>query len=540
MNSFESSSPQSSSDRRNRLSGRVARAAAVTAGVALLGGSMVATASAIVSSAGAKGPGAYTTKGAWKFLSAPRLHPPILKVNTHHSGLANGYFLVANLPEGGLGGPMTGEGGPILYDQNLRPVWVHGVGTKVGSANLERETYQPTPSSPAEPVLVWWEGDVQPTGAVTKGEWFVVDEHYHQVGTLKARSPWITSLHDAVIVGPNIWVTSYRHVKGKYKKWQGTVYDAGIQEYNLKTGKLVYQWDALKGPGQTIPLSESKQPTPRKGGLWDAYHLNSLQVLPNGNLLFSLRNTWAVYLFNPKTKKFLWTLGGNRSSFKSIAKNARFAWQHDARLISGTGTGKSEKLSLFNDNCTYIPPRVTCQGPSEGMVLNLNTPGGKATLVKGYQHQPGFKAQFLGSMQVLPNGNALVGWGSPYSNFTEFSRSGKALLDVSWPHKDQSYRVKFAPASGSGAWIGTPYYAPSGVAKTTKGKTTVYASWNGATEVAKWQVFAGSSASSLAPVATHSRSGFETKITLSKSYSAYQVQALDSGGHVLATSKTFS
>lgn len=499
---------------------------------------MVATASAIVASA-SSAPGAFTTKGAWSFHSAPKLHPPILHVNTHHSGLASGYFMVANLPNGGVGGPMTGEGGPILYDQNLRPVWVLGVGTKLGAANLERETYQPTPASPAEPVLVWWEGDVARTGAVSKGEWFVVNEHYQRVATLKARSPWVTSLHDAVIVGPNIWVTSYRHVAGKFKKWHGTIYDAGIQEYNLKTGKLLYQWDALKGPGQTVPLSSSKQPTGRSGGLWDAYHLNSLQVLPNGDLLFSMRNTWSVYLFNPKTKKFIWTLGGTKSSFKSVAKNAHFAWQHDAQLISGTGTGSSEKLSLFNDDCTYIT-RISCQGPSEGMVLNLNTSAGKATLIKAYQHKPPFKAQFLGSMQVLPNGNALVGWGSPYSNFTEFSKSGKTLLDVSWPHKDQSYRAKFVPSSGSGDWVGTPSYPPGGAATKNKGKTTVYASWNGATQVVKWDVLAGSSSSNLKVVASHSRSGFETAIKLSKSYPNYEVQALDSNGHVLGTSKSFS
>jgi len=217
-----------------------------------------------------------------------------------------------------------------------------------------------------------------------------------------------------------------------------------------------------------------------------------------------------------------------------VAKNAHFAWQHHAQLISGTGVGTSEKLSVFNDDCTYIN-RVTCQGPSEGLILNLNTVSGKATRVKGYVHHPPFKAQFLGSMQVLPKGNALVGWGSPYSFFTEFSRSGKTLLDVEWPHKDQTYRALYTQT-----WVGTPGYPPGGAVKKANGKTNVYASWNGATEVAKWKVFAGASSSHLNLVATHSRSGFETAITLKKSFGAYQVQALDSKGNVLGTSKTFS
>ena len=540
MTYFGSFSHESPSDRPSRSSRRVATAAAAAAAAALMVGSMLVATSASARPAAAP-VGAFTTKGAWSFVSAPKLHPPILKVHTHASGVASGYFLVANLPNGSIGGPMTGEGGPIMYDANLRPVWVLGVGTKLGAANLQQETYQPTPGGPSEPVMVWWEGDVNTTGAVTKGEVFVVDEHYHRIATLKAKSPWIISLHDAFISGSDMWVTAYRYVKYHSGHWNGKLYDAGIQEYDLKTGKLMFQWDALKGPGQTIPVSQSKQPAPKTGSLWDAYHLNSLQVLPDGNVLISMRNTWAVYLIDPTTKKIVWTLGGKSSSFKSTAKNAAFAWQHDARLISGTGQGTSEKLTVFNDNCTYLT-RVTCQGPSEGMIVNLNTVSGKATLVKAYpHHNPSFKAQFLGSMQALPKGNALVGWGSPYSYFTEFSKSGKTLLDVQWPGKDQSYRALFAPSSGTGAWVGMPTYPPGGAVRKAKGKTTVYASWNGATQVAKWQVLAGSSGH-LTVVATHSRTGFETAITLKKSYPDYEVQALDSSGHILAhgTSKSFT
>jgi hypothetical protein len=435
---------------------------------------------------------------------------------------------------------MTGEGGPIMYDSKLRPVWVFGTGTKLGAADLKEETgYQPTSTSAKEPVLLWWVGNVKPTGAVTSGKLTVVNEDYRKIATLQAKKPWIISLHDASIVGPDIWVTAYKYMSMSYKGWKGTLYDAGIQEYNLKTGKLLRQWDALKGPGK-IPLSRSYQPRPKHGGLWDAYHLNAIQALPDGNMLVSMRNTWSVYLLNPTTGKILWTLGGKKPSFKS-SKSARFAWQHDAQLVGSTptGVGTGVEMSLFNDDCTYIT-RVACQGPSEGMLLKLNTVSHKATLIKAYRHKPPFKAQFLGSMQVLPKGNALVGWGSPYSYFTEFSKSGKTILDVQWPNKDQSYRALFAPASGSGAWVGTPYYPPLGAAKTKGGKTTVYASWNGATEVAKWEVLAGSG-SHLTEVASHSRSGFETKISLKKSYSTYEVEALDSSGHVLphGTSKSF-
>ena len=51
-------------------------------------------------------------------------------------------------------------------------------------------------------------------------------------------------------------------------------------------------------------------------------------------------------------------------------------------------------------------------------------------------------------------------------------------------------------------------------AATSGGATTVWASWNGATEVAGWRVLAGPSPGALQPVADAPRSGFETTIAL--------------------------
>lgn len=490
--------------------------------------------------------GAFTTKGAYKFLSAPGLHPPKLIVKTHKSGLAAGDFLVASLPNEAAPGKMTGEGGPLILDNSLHPVWVHSVGTRVGAANLQQETYEPCgAASCAEPVLVWWQGVVNSHGVTTRGQVFVVDQHYHPVATLSAHSPWIISLHDASIIGHNIWVTVYRTVKNQnLSKYGGAkkapVLDVALQEYNLSSGKLLKTWDALNpGHRANLPLSSSLQPPPpasqgKHGAVWDAYHLNSVQALPDGNLVVSMRNTWGVYLINPTTGKILWTLGGKHSTFK-LGHGAKFAWQHHAEIVGSapTGVGTNVELTVFDDNCCKIKSNGSLaapNGPSRGLALRLNTVTNKAAVIVSYKHHPVLNTAFLGSMQLLPHGNALVGWGSlPY--FSEYSKSGKQILDVKWPGKDESYRALF-----TNTWVGTPYYPPVGAAK----KGTVYASWNGATEVAKWKVFAGTSASHLKPVGSHARSGFETAIKLSKTYKVYEVQALDSHGNVLGTSKTFS
>jgi hypothetical protein len=60
-------------------------------------------------------------------------------------------------------------------------------------------------------------------------------------------------------------------------------------------------------------------------------------------------------------------------------------------------------------------------------------------------------------------------------------------------------------------------------------------SWNGATEVASWQVMAGASPDALQPATTAAKQGFETQIPIApQPYLA--VQALDAAGRALSTS----
>ena len=80
----------------SRIMPRLRLPAAITAAVAC---------ALLLSAAGAvaKPIAAYTTKGAWSFVSAPKLHPPQLSVTqkTQYSKLAPGYFMVANFRQQG-------------------------------------------------------------------------------------------------------------------------------------------------------------------------------------------------------------------------------------------------------------------------------------------------------------------------------------------------------------------------------------------------------------------------------------------------------
>ena len=87
-------------------------------------------------------------------------------------------------------------------------------------------------------------------------------------------------------------------------------------------------------------------------------------------------------------------------------------------------------------------------------------------------------------------------------------------------------------------WWGQPTTPPS-VAASPAGKgTTVYASWDGATTVAAWQVLAGPTQdpTTMTPVGKFTDTNFETTMSVSSAQPYFAVQALGSRGQVLATS----
>ena len=493
-----------------------------------------ACALALSAAAQATAIGAFTTKGAWSFVSAPKLHPPKLTTDFQtQPGLAPGYFMTGVFKNLGVNQPMTGQSGPLMLDSHLQPVWFNPIGVNALAANLTVQTYN------GKPVLSWWQGVVDGTGATKSGEDEVVDQHYRHLATLKGADGWILSEHEMIVSGGNAWVTAYKTVPMNLTPYggaaNGSVLDSAVQEYDLKTGNLLYTWDALN-PGGTpnIPLSQS-QYKPFPGIPWDAYHINSIQLAGNETFLVSMRNTWSAYLVSRTTNAIQWTLSGNpKLSTFSLPAKARFHWQHDVQMHGGN------VVSMFDDGCCGLKGvnngkaifDVHPYSPMRGLVLKLDPAKHTGSLVNQYTRGPKDFTAFLGNTQLLPGGNVAISWGSQRV-FSELTAQGRFLFDAVWPSPDENYRTYVQK------WVGTPFFPPSGAVRDNGGKATVYASWDGATQVASWRVLAGSSAGSLKGVASRAKNGFETTIPLTGTFKVYKVQALDSGHHVLGTSNAF-
>ena len=469
--------------------------------------------------------GAYITRGAYSYVTAPTLHPPILRQGSKSavSELAPGYIFTTNFYDLNYP-PLVGQSGPLILDDKLQPVWFQPVPEKLVASNLSLETYE------GKPALAWWQGVVTSTGSTESGEDVVVNQHYQTVARIRGKDGWKLTLHAIEISGVDVWVTADKNVAKNLSSYggayNGALIDSAVQEYNLKTGKLLRSWDAL----EHIPLGDSRATVPTNGFPWDAYHVNAIDLTGNGSFLVSMRNTWAAYMVNIKTGRIEWTLGGRHSSFK-FGRGAEFQWQHDVALAPHS------TITVFDDHCCQLTgggTSVEPTGPSRGLVLELNQSTHVATLEAQYGDREGFKSEYMGDTQPLANSNTFVGWGSaPY--FTEYSPAGKPLLEAEFPGRDLSYRTMVEP------WVGLPLTAPAVAMRDGSGKTTVYASWNGATQVASWRVLAGAGAASrLTVVATAAKAGFETASGVPQSYESFEVQALNANGRVIGASRRFT
>jgi hypothetical protein len=453
------------------------------------------------------------------FVSAPSLLPPRI-TTLKSSPRRTGDIFLTPLPSPvvhpGSTNTVTispvGPGGPMILDRRGRLVWFKQLTPPEVAANLRIQRLG------SRKLLTWWQGTVTPS-AFGLGEGVIADDSYRTIRTVRAGNGYQMDIHEFTLTrGGDALFTVYSpilvHLPGSAPGSLSPLLDAIVQEVDISTGLVVWEWHSLGH----IPLAQSYA-TPANSASYDAFHINSVQALSGGRVLLSARDTSAVYEVRRAGSKILWTLGGKASDFR-LGRGARFYFQHDAALMSGN------RISIFDDAAG--PPQK--RPYSRGIVLRLDMRRHRATLVREYRRSTNTSAQSEGSVQTLANGNVFLGYGAePF--FSEFSPAGRLLFDASLPQDDGSYRAYSFP------WHASPRSRPVVAARrAATGGVTLYASWNGATEVERWRVLAGESATALAPVTTVRRSGFETAIGVHSSAGFFAVRALGPHGHVLGTS----
>jgi hypothetical protein len=441
------------------------------------------------------------------FQSRPDLKPAAVELTMESPAAAPGDIFLT--PQQG-----PAQNGAMIIGPDGALEWFGPVASPDIAADLRVQRYQ------GKPVLTWWEGY---SGAgVGFGEDFIDNTSYQRVAVVHAANGLTADLHDFELTPEGTaLITAYYPVfwnaTSTHEASNQIVLDSVVQEIDIKTGLLLFQWDSL----DHVPLTDTYEGMVNSARQpYDYFHVNSVQEEHNGDFLVSGRNTWAAYEIDPQTGAIVWTLGGKHSSYK-LGSGVSFAFQHDVRLHDDV----DPTVTLFDDGAG--PPKE--HDESRGITVRLNDKADTAQLVGQDVHSPPLLAAFEGSVQVLGNGDDFLGWGQqPY--FTEFSSRGQIVFDGRFVDDNSSYRAYRFP------WTGTPDSLPSVAASTSGSTTNVYVSWNGDTRTVSWRVLAGATSNALSAVTTASKQGFESQIQISAA--AYvEVQALDSAGRTLATSK---
>ena len=484
--------------------GRFLKAAGLAFGAAFWPGGRVAGAA---SSAATPAATPDATAAVRSFLSRPDLTPPAVTISTPASGVQPGYVFTA---------PFTGPGqhGPLIVDDRGEPVWF-SPGSTSTAMNFRVQRYR------GKPVLTWWEGKV--TAGYGGGTGVILDSSYREVARVKAKHDYQSDLHEFLLTSRNtalvaIYSARTADLSTVGGPTAGTAVEGIIQEIDVATGRVLFEWHSL----DHVAVEESNRTYPTDPTGHDYFHLNSIGVDLDGNLIVSARHTSTVYKLDRRSGNVIWRLGGRKSDF-TLGPGASFSFQHDARRHAD-GT-----ITIFDNGASGDGVGEQVSRPIR---LMLDTSAMTASLVHTYAIADPRLAIAMGDVQVLADGGAFVGWGTAGS-FSEVAPDGTLRFDARFTGGGITYRAF------RNEWVGTPVTRPvAAVAKDAQGAATVSASWNGATAIDSWQVRQGAGAGTLRPVATAEKSGFETAIPLPVATGFVAVAALDAHGKVLGTSLT--
>lgn len=357
----------------------------------------------------------------------------------------------------------------------------------------------------------------QPNGLLTYGVWndiyYVMDETYTVVDSYTAGNGYPTiDLHDLQIL-PNgnalimIYDPQPVDMSAIVAGGDPNAVVIGLVIQELDTNKnVVFEWRSW----DHIPITDGD--VDLTASVVDYVHGNSVELDSDGNILISSRAINEVTKIDRQTGDIIWRMGSGKGNEFTFDEPDPFLQQHDARRLP------NGNITIFDN---HLAPNSTYARGVEYEVDEVNK-----TAKRVWEYRSTGTSLAMGNAQRLPNGNTLMGWGSKYPTLTEVHPDNSIAVEMQFlPHDDpaiirNSYRVLRSP------WTGAPTGSPRLVVESNEiDQATLYFSWNGATDVASYQIFAGHQLDSLAPIGTADKMGFETEFAVANadSYCLFQV-----------------
>ena len=199
-------------------------------------------------------------------------------------------------------------------------------------------------------------------------------------------------------------------------------------------------------------------------------------------------------------------------------------------------TGKTHlALSAMDNGFAYITKPPLTGNASAAIVILLDLVAMTGRVIEHYPQPDGMVAPLFGSVQFQLDGSRFIGWG------------GQRTISQIMQDNTLVYHAELANAAfptfsyraHKGPWRGRPDTKPDiySYSWMCYWSTTMYASWNGATEVKTWRFFGGSSPLGPFKLAVIvEKDGFETR-GLASFFAGYAyVEALQEDGSILGRS----
>ncbi|QKX53108.1 uncharacterized protein TRUGW13939_00180 [Talaromyces rugulosus] len=493
--------------------------------------------------------------------------PPRLNITANGEELAEGLIFFGPNTESGAGKPkevtnfiMTDTGDLVYAHPPTR-----------APTDFKAQTLN------GKPVVTYYTPvGTQPFVGIGWGNVHILDDTYKEIHTVCPKlnlhkgdgtiAECGSDLHEHYITEDNTLLTTAFNVTqydltplgGTADDW---ILNAIVLELDIESGEVLWQWSLI----DHIPILQSHAGVPKNGvkqtGAIDLYHMNSIQSI--GDYIFiNCRHTWSSYLINRKTGEIEWTIDGETGGdFGKLPENGTFvsttrhsqsvihtdriciqSWEHHGRLHNMTES--SVVLSYFANNNNA----ATKEAVSKGIVLELTLPPNPDSppklLADLYDATDLQNAWAEGSTDILSNGNYFMGYGSA-SVIKEYGPGAANGQDVRWTGLFDAIGGGDSYRAFKQVWHATPASPPSlvissgnipeSLSKCTNSSDSAlaYVSWNGATDVTSYDVYAGSSEDDLELIGTVDKQGFETVFPIHSTYAAVMVSALDRNSSVV-------
>lgn len=275
-------------------------------------------------------------------------------------------------------------------------------------------------------------------GASFDGIYRVLNDEDLVVRDYTARRGLPTQAHDflllenghALILSQPVRV---RNIRGLGGPPAANLVDVVIQELDER-GRVVFEWRSWEHvrPDETASERELEMAPPE---VVSYIHGNGFNIDPrDGNILLSARRFDEIFKIDRETGDILWRMGGGAS------KNNEFTFIDDP--LNGF-SGQHHPQILPNGNLLLFD-NGTSHDPQQSRVVEYEIDEENRTARLVWSYSDGRFSPAMGSVQRLPNGNTLIGWGtgpSDLPNVTEVTPDGEVVFALSLPVNQISYRA---------------------------------------------------------------------------------------------------